>query len=84
MTNRHIERPFGIWANHAHGGQWLTWFDGDREQVRSFDTVEEATAFLLRCGWPDSTEVKRGVATAYAAHNPRYRFGVGHRLAGVA
>ena len=69
-----MEKRFAIWVNSSRmtypiGGEWMTTRPG---VIRSFDTIEEATRYLLACGYEDTTEVKPGRATAYAAQNPRW------------
>lgn len=64
-----MERRYAVWVNGrlANPGQWLM---QNARDIRSFDTIEEATAFLEALGYTNSTEARPG--TAYAAHNPRF------------
>lgn len=65
-----MEKRFAVWVNGrlANRGQWLM---KNAREIRSFDTVTEATAFLTTLGYVDSTDASRP-GTAYAAHNPRF------------
>ncbi len=64
-----MEKRYAVWVNGrlANPGQWLM---KNRDEIRSFDTIEEATRFLVALGYEDSTEARPG--TAYAAENPRW------------
>lgn len=63
-------KRFAVWVNGrlCYPGQWLML---NRDTVRSFDTIEEAAAFLTALGYIDSTDASR-TGTAFVARNPQF------------